>query len=60
MLKHSKSIKFSLLSDAEVLKIGEVQVSLSQYYGGEDAKGTVANGLLDPHMVICVFFIIFC
>ncbi|KAL8233022.1 hypothetical protein R6Q57_002800 [Mikania cordata] len=45
-----KSIKFSLLSDADVLKMGEVQVSRSQYYGGEDSKGPVANGLLDPHM----------
>ncbi|MFS7953564.1 putative DNA-directed RNA polymerase [Helianthus anomalus] len=45
-----KSIKFSLFSDADVLKMGEVQVSRSQCYGFEDSKGTVANGLLDPHM----------
>ncbi|KAI3754196.1 hypothetical protein L1987_53974 [Smallanthus sonchifolius] len=51
MLDHrDKSIKFSLLSDADVLKLGEVQVSVSKYYGGEESKSSAANGLLDPHM----------
>ncbi|KAI3773601.1 hypothetical protein L1987_48131 [Smallanthus sonchifolius] len=45
-----KSIKFSMLSDADVLKMGEVQVSVSKYYGGDDGKSPAANGLLDPHM----------
>ncbi|KAI3678420.1 hypothetical protein L6452_37711 [Arctium lappa] len=45
-----KSIKFSMLSDADVLKMGEIQVSRSQCYVSQDNKSPVPNGLLDPHM----------
>ncbi|KAJ0539434.1 putative DNA-directed RNA polymerase [Helianthus annuus] len=48
--KRIKSIKFSMLSDADVLNIGEVEVYSSKCYGGEAVTGTVVNGLLDPRM----------
>ncbi|XP_071737899.1 DNA-directed RNA polymerase III subunit 1-like [Rutidosis leptorrhynchoides] len=45
-----KSIKFSMLSDADVLKMGEVQVNRSGYYVSQEDKRPIPNGLLDPHM----------
>ncbi|CAI9301114.1 unnamed protein product [Lactuca saligna] len=45
-----KSIKFSMFSDADVLKMGEVQVSCSRCYVSQEDKSPVPNGLLDAHM----------
>ncbi|KAI3749969.1 hypothetical protein L2E82_20592 [Cichorium intybus] len=45
-----KSIKFSMFSDSDVLKLGEVQVSCSRCYVSQEDKSPVPNGLLDAHM----------
>lgn len=46
-----KSIKFSMFSEADVLKMGEVQVNVSRLYdSATDNKTTIAHGLLDPRM----------
>lgn len=41
-----------MLSGEDVLKLGEVQVSRSQYYVSQEDKRPVDNGVLDAHMVI--------
>ncbi|OIT30543.1 dna-directed rna polymerase iii subunit 1, partial [Nicotiana attenuata] len=43
-----KSIQFSLFSEAEILKLGEVEVYRGVYY--ESTKKPIPNGLLDPRM----------
>lgn len=41
-----------MFSEADVLKMGEVQVNVSRLYdAATDNKTTIANGLLDPRMV---------
>lgn len=40
-----------MLSDADVLKMGEVQVNRSVCYVSQEDKRPFPNGLLDPHMV---------
>ncbi|KAL9232875.1 hypothetical protein vseg_007938 [Gypsophila vaccaria] len=42
------SIRFSMFSEAEIGKFGEVQVSKAQYYDVQ--RKPIANGLLDPRM----------
>ncbi|CAH1435400.1 unnamed protein product [Lactuca virosa] len=45
-----KDVKFSMFSGEDVLKLGEVQVSRSQYYVSQEDKRPVDNGVLDAHM----------
>lgn len=45
-----ESIEFSTLSETEVLKVSEVQVSRGLYYN--ETRKPYAGGLLDPHMVM--------
>lgn len=48
-----KSIKFSLFSESEILKLAEVEVYLGLYY--ESTKKPIQNGLLDPRMEVLDF-----
>nr|XP_009800353.1 PREDICTED: DNA-directed RNA polymerase III subunit rpc1 [Nicotiana sylvestris]XP_009800354.1 PREDICTED: DNA-directed RNA polymerase III subunit rpc1 [Nicotiana sylvestris] len=43
-----KSIQFSLFSEVEILKLGEVEVYRGVYY--DSTKKPIPNGLLDPRM----------
>ncbi|XP_055835771.1 DNA-directed RNA polymerase III subunit 1-like [Solanum dulcamara] len=43
-----KSIQFSLFSEAEIMKLAEVEVYLGLYY--ESTKKPIRSGLLDPRM----------
>ena len=42
-------MKFSMLSDSEISKLGEVQVWKGSYY--DSFKKPIHGGLLDPRMV---------
>lgn len=58
LLLDRKSIKFSLFSESEILKLAEVEVYLGLYY--ESTKKPIQNGLLDPRMVTLLCNIVHC
>lgn len=51
-----ESIQFSTFGESEILKAAEVQVYRGVYY--DSAKKPWENGLLDPHMVSYLMFIV--
>ena len=51
-----ESIQFSTFGESEILKATEVQVYHGVYY--DSAKKPWENGLLDPHMVSYLMFIV--
>lgn len=50
LVVNSKSITFSTFSEADILKLAEVQVYKDKYY--DEKRQPVEGGLLDPRMVI--------